>query len=630
MKKKVISMLLVVCILFVGLGANVKMSYANENELVFNYAILAISSDEDALSIRTNAGSLNGNLCSASRITTKNMNINGNILEEVRTEVPSLFDALIETYFTNADEIENVDEVGNNINSAIKIKNVATFKNGLNINGPIQTTGDLFIEGSTLNSNNAIMISESGNISIKCNNVSISGMIYLPYGTLNIEADNINLNNVCIIANKVNLDAKYNLNINTSQKLIDFVNANAKYDVNRNYIYANGIVNENKLDIVWHTNLSANEFNIYESQNDIDYNKIATVKDTNEYSSEIADNFCEKYYYVEADGYKSLRFKLINDNERVYVEELDSDNDLIPDAIELIFGTNTYNKDSDEDGLTDYEEVIIVGTNPLNKDTDKNGINDYYDDIDKDGLNNCEEVRINTNPLYEDTDMDGLTDYEEVTIYRTNPLAKDTDTDKASDSWEVNNGTNPLLFDKGFSASASTGEVSENDPVGASVYIESASIDPESLCIERIMPHDNYFISPSIAGYLGDGFDFTVDGTFSEAKLVYTFDKSLGVLSDTFQPRIYYFNEETEMFEELENQIVEEGRVTAITTHFSTYVLLNKIEFDEVWNNEIKAAVKENNLNVAFVLDISGSMRGDKLTNAKTVINTFIDALGGR
>ncbi|MFR2510792.1 MAG: hypothetical protein ACLS9K_00435 [Lachnospira eligens] len=37
------------------------------------------------------------------------------------------------------------------------------------------------------------------------------------------------------------------------------------------------------------------------------------------------------------------------------------------------------------------------------------------------------------------------------------------------------------------------------------------------------------------------------------------------------------------MFEELANQTVEDGKVTAVTTHFSTYVLLNKVEFDKVW-----------------------------------------------
>ena len=133
------------------------------------------------------------------------------------------------------------------------------------------------------------------------------------------------------------------------------------------------------------------------------------------------------YYYVEADKYKSIRFKVINKNGNYTIEYKDCDGDGIPDGIEEIYGTNVLNKDSDGDGLSDYDEVMIVGTHPLKKDTNGNGINDYDDDVDKDGLSNGYEVSIGTNPAYKDTDMDGLTDYDEVNVYGTNPTKKDTD-----------------------------------------------------------------------------------------------------------------------------------------------------------------------------------------------------------
>jgi len=60
-------------------------------------------------------------------------------------------------------------------------------------------------------------------------------------------------------------------------------------------------------------------------------------------------------------------------------------------------------KDSDGDGLSDYEEVYIYNTNPLNSDTDGDKLSDY------------EEINIyGTDPLNSDTDEDGLTDYEEM------------------------------------------------------------------------------------------------------------------------------------------------------------------------------------------------------------------------
>lgn len=65
-------------------------------------------------------------------------------------------------------------------------------------------------------------------------------------------------------------------------------------------------------------------------------------------------------------------------------------------------------------------------------------------DSDQDGLTNEEEVNIyKTNPDVTDTDGDGLFDREEVKVYKTNPLKKDTDGDGHSDGVEVKSGYNP-------------------------------------------------------------------------------------------------------------------------------------------------------------------------------------------
>ncbi|HSL88144.1 MAG TPA: OmpA family protein, partial [Ignavibacteriaceae bacterium] len=49
-----------------------------------------------------------------------------------------------------------------------------------------------------------------------------------------------------------------------------------------------------------------------------------------------------------------------------------------------------------------------------------------------------------TDPLKVDTDGDGLTDYEEVMVYKTNPLVVDTDGGSVDDGTEVRRGTDPL------------------------------------------------------------------------------------------------------------------------------------------------------------------------------------------
>lgn len=310
-----------------------------------------------------------------------------------------------------------------------------------------------------------------------------------------------------------------------------------------------------------------------------------------------------------------------------YLCDVDSDEDGIVDSLEEYFGTDLHSKDGDRDGLSDYQEVYEVGTHPLFADTDDNGIDDYNDDIDGDGIVNGEEVGYNTNAAYEDTDIDDLTDYDEIYVYFTNPTLEDTDMDGASDGWEVAKGYDPLVADSSFILSASLGTINEANPVIAGVNIEVYDADVESLEISKVYSHNNPYITPSIAGYLGDAYDFAIDGKFDTAELIFEYDVNLGQLSDEFQPRIYYFNEEAKVFEELENQIVENGKVIATTTHFSTYILLNKVEFDKVWNTEIKTSSTGEYLNIAFVVDLSGSMSGTKLSTTKAAINSFIDVL---
>jgi len=77
-------------------------------------------------------------------------------------------------------------------------------------------------------------------------------------------------------------------------------------------------------------------------------------------------------------------------------------------------------------------------------------------DSDKDGLDDVREQELGTDPNKMDTDNDGLTDGDEVLIWKTNPLNSDTDGDSYLDGEEVKNGYNPLGSGKLFSATTST------------------------------------------------------------------------------------------------------------------------------------------------------------------------------
>ncbi len=82
-------------------------------------------------------------------------------------------------------------------------------------------------------------------------------------------------------------------------------------------------------------------------------------------------------------------------------------------------------KDSDADGLTDEEEAKL-GTDPHNPDTDNDGLSDF------------DEVRkYHTDPLNPDSDYDGLKDGAEVFTYFTDPNNRDTDGGGVADGHEV-------------------------------------------------------------------------------------------------------------------------------------------------------------------------------------------------
>lgn len=80
-------------------------------------------------------------------------------------------------------------------------------------------------------------------------------------------------------------------------------------------------------------------------------------------------------------------------------------------------------------------------------------------DTDQDGLSDSREIELGTDPKKPDTDNDQLSDGDEVLVWKTNPLNADTDNDKFLDGAEIKNGYSPTgpgkLFPIGTSSTPS-------------------------------------------------------------------------------------------------------------------------------------------------------------------------------
>ena len=212
--------------------------------------------------------------------------------------------------------------------------------------------------------------------------------------------------------------------------------------------YATYNEDNNAVELFWSTNHENGTFEVMQSVDGYDFVNAVTLENEYSYSYPIVAEFDKLYFKVKQTTTDGLTAEspviCVENTETGYdVSFIDSDDDMLPDSLEEIIGTDVNDPDTDKDGLTDYQEYYVLGTDPLVYDSVEPGVSDSDADNDGDGLSNKRELDIGTKPFNPDSDDDGLTDGEEVNTYGTDPLKYDTDDDGISDGDEITIGTDP-------------------------------------------------------------------------------------------------------------------------------------------------------------------------------------------
>ena len=115
---------------------------------------------------------------------------------------------------------------------------------------------------------------------------------------------------------------------------------------------------------------------------------------------------------------------------------------------------------------------------------------------------------------------------------------------------------------------------------------------------------DTFLTDKEIPGYIDDGYNFVIEGEITGATVEVSYDRTLE--DKEFDPALYYFNEENQLLELVDNQINENGKVIAHLEHFSKYILINKTEYVKNWNYtflQMDDKNKFSGLDIAFLID---------------------------
>ena len=420
----------------------------------YPYTFFAGSSEEGAITINANNVCINGNIATNGTITSTsaNFNVNGTITENAAETTIQSFKKINNFYF-NSSEVETyfedyfLEDTNINVNTPIEAEGDIELIGNINISSGLKALNDVNLSGNVENTQNSAICSETGDIIINTENVNLSGLVYAPNGNVNISAMNLNINGVVIIADTITINCP-SLNANYSASMGDFIGTESEVELDL-FAYGEYDQETDMFEVFWESTVPKGIFEVQSSDNGENFKTLETISDADSTFISFNEDFDKKYIKViEVTSYnevcETIPFIIKKVDDCYEVDLLDSDGDCLADIYELEYGTDIYDIDTDDDGLSDYLELIFLKTDPLKYDSVTEGISDAYADSDDDGLQNIVEIDVGSDPTIVDTDADGLTDYEEYIVYSTNPLIIDTDNDGMIDKDEVSFNLNPL------------------------------------------------------------------------------------------------------------------------------------------------------------------------------------------
>lgn len=506
----------------------------------YPYVMFAASYQDDAIIINADNFCVNGSIATNGTIVSSgNLNVNGTKTENADEEMIYIFDKINSTYFSgnNVDEYPEdyaLEEMNININDPLEIEGNATLTGNININTALKVLEDVTLNGEVKNTSNSVIYSKYGDIVIDSQNANLNGLIYAPFGDVEITAQNLTLNNVVIIADTITFNCP-SVNANYSESMAEFT----------------GTISEPL---------------------NIPYEEWRYMKDEN------LNDFPD--FFEDFDNWSKM---------------LDTDSDGLPDSIETDIGSNPEMIDSDGDGLDDYYEVFVTYTSPIKPDSDNNGINDAEDDLDKDGLTNYEEYIIGTDPWEADSDEDTLTDGDEINTYGTDPLKKDTDDDGLEDGDEIyletdainpdTDGNGILDGDEKFYQTFT--HIVENEDCAVEEVIVSmwgTGNLQKTTTVDSIMNKD--ILCTDVVGLVGEPFEIKTESQFDKATITFKVNQSKLENASLDDLLFLWYDEANDEFVELETVYDTENSTVSIeTTHFSKYMLVDQKEWFEAWKN---------------------------------------------